>query len=194
MRTAACLVASLLLATAALFAGNESPLPPSAALEEVQLTIVSRVVGLLNEGTCADGNHLETFTIRGTGEGWHTFDVGGDCPEEVRAFELSREEVETLVSNLLGVYFYLLEPDYGALPMACIDCSTDAPPGTLTPLITVTDHTDDITVTLRIGDREHTVRYHNGALVPGLTEWVRTWQPVFWRRAGFLQRFDPEDR
>ena len=185
-----------LVVPVALLAGTLSAtgLPETAALEEVQLTVVSEARGLLDQG-CDYGNHREVISLGGTGEAELTFDIlGEDCSPERREFHLPRSEVETMIRQLFEIDFHLLAADYTGEHSSCIDCVPGHPPGTLIRVDMITSHAPDITVTLRIADFEHSVRYHHGATVAGLREWVGQWQPILQRRAGFLRHFPLEDR
>ena len=189
--TLAPLVVSVVLLAGTLSATG---LPESAALEDVQLTVVSEARGLLDQG-CEYGNHREVISLAGTGEAELTFDIlGEDCSPERREFQLARSEVETMIRQLFEIDFHLLAADYTGTHSSCIDCVPGHPSGTLFRVDMITSHAPDITVILRIADFEHSVRYHHGAKVPGLGEWVAQWQPMLRRRVGFLKHFAPEDR
>lgn len=187
--TLAILVALLALLSRTLVASN---LPEVASLEDVQLTVVSVARGLLDQG-CDYGSHREEISISGTGQAQHTFEIDG-CPPERREFDLPTSEVETMISELLELNFHLLAADYEAAQSVCVDCVAGYPSGSLIRLDTVTSHAPDVTVTLRIAEFEHSVHYHHGATVLGLSEWVAQRKPTLWRKAGFLRHFAPEDR
>jgi len=183
----------LVLATTAPSGAGDEP-PHTTALNEVELTVSSVAVGLLDQG-CDYGSHRESIRLRGTGEARLTFEVlGGECTPEEYEFAVPRAEVEELLSQLFEQDFHRLEADYSGGSSLCIDCVEGYPPGTLFTLTTITSHAADITVTLRMADFEHTVHYSDGARVAGLTEWVDEWRPRLWRRAGFLRHFPPEER
>lgn len=189
-----CLTPVLVLAVSLPVFAADSGRPTSVPLSEVEISIVSIAVGLLDQG-CEFGSHRASFVIEGTGQARFEFEILGreECPAEVREFELSRRRVEDLLDRLWSAYFFDLAAEYSGRPGVHLDYETD-PPGTLADMIAVTDHDLDVTVEVKLGEFAHSVHFEHGAEVPGLTPHIRDLLPKLWRKSGFRRHLPPEQR
>ena len=156
-------------------------MPDNVAADEIEVRIKSRVVGMLNTG-CDYGNNTETLIVSGTGAAQLLFQVHSeeDCPLETTDFHLPQDEVLRMLNELLATQFEYLDSEYSQRTHLIIE-----PDGTFSQLISITTHGIDITVTLGLGEYQHSVRYYHGAQVPGLIDWARHWKSALEKRANF---------
>jgi hypothetical protein len=167
LRAAAlCLIISL--------PSEASELPGTVRSGEVEIRIVSSSPPIILRQSCTEGPYTKTLMVKGTGEAQLRLQIRGQppCPPEVTDFEVSAGDYLEMLNGLLAIRFHRLDREYSGREQYIVHG-----PGTLQRVISVcSDCADDVTVSLEMGEYQHTVHWGDGAEVPGLREWVSRWR------------------
>ncbi len=170
-------IGTALTALALLFAaqgsGGAPELPDTVRSGQVEMRIVlSSPVILLRRG-CTKGPYTRSIVVKGTGQAQLRVQIRGEpaCPPEVTDFAISAAESLEMLNGLLDLHFHRLDNEYSGRELY-----VTTGPETLQRRTTLcSDCVDRITVSLELGNSEHSVAYGNGASIPGLSEWASRW-------------------